>query len=245
MKAIILAAGYAVRLYPLTRNTPKPLLPVNKKPIIEYIVEKIKTIKDIDKILIVTNGKFYKHFKDWRAKQKTKNIKIKIINDKTTSEDDRLGAIGDINFVLKKEKINDDVLIIAGDNLFDFDLKKFHAFFNEKDAVMALRKVNDKMLLPKYGVAKINKNKRIILFEEKSPKPKSNLAATGCYIYSKKTIKHFKHYLKNKMNKDAPGHFVAWLVRQMPVHGFVFKENWFDIGDLESYKKADKIYRRK
>lgn len=243
MKAIILAAGYAVRLYPLTLNTPKPLLPLGKKPIINYIIGKIRKIKDIDEILIVTNDKFYEKFIQWLKKYKLKNIRI--INDGTKSDEDKLGAIGDIDFVLKKEKIKEDVLIFAGDNIFEFDILKYYEFFKQKKNIVALKFVKNKKLLPHYGIVKINKSRKIIEFQEKPEKPKSNLASASCYMYSKEVIKIFDEYLKNKHHKDAPGNFIAWLHKKIPVYGFVFRERWFDIGNLQNYKKADRIYSKK
>lgn len=243
MKAIILAAGYAVRLYPLTLNTPKPLLTLNKKPIINYIIQKIRKIKNVEEILIVTNDKFYKTFTLWLKKHKFKNIKI--INDGTKSDADKLGAIGDIDFVLRKEKINEEVLIFAGDNIFEFDILKYYNFFKEKKNIVALKYVKNKKMLPHYGIVKIDKSDKIIDFQEKPKKPNSNLASASCYMYSKETIKFFDVYLKDKNHKDAPGNFIAWLHKRIPVYGFVFRERWFDIGDLESYQKANKIYSKK
>ncbi|MFH1453088.1 MAG: nucleotidyltransferase family protein [Armatimonadota bacterium] len=245
MKAIILAAGYAVRLRPLTLNKPKPLLPINKKPIVDYIMKHIKKIKEIDEVLIVTNDKFSKNFNFWKKKIKAASPKITVINDGTKSDADKLGAIGDIRYTLNKGKVKDDVLIIAGDNIFEFDMKKFFDFFKSKKNIVALKYVKNKKLLPHYGIVKVDKNKRMTSFEEKPQKPKSNLASICCYFFEKGTLKYVDKYLKNKLNKDAPGNFIAWLHKQIPVYGFIFKEGWFDIGDMGSYKRADRLYAKK
>lgn len=245
MKAVILGAGYAVRLMPLTTNCAKPLLPLGGKPIIERIIEKIQKIKDIDKIYIVSNHKFYKNYKEWLNGYKKRNSyarQIKVLDDGSVSNDDKLGAIGDIQFAIDKAKIKDDILIIAGDNIFEFDLKKFVKFHKEKGIILALKFIKDKSKLHKFGIIQTDTNNRIINFEEKPKNPKSNLIATCCYMFPKETIRFYKEYLEAKKTKDAPGYYIQWLSKRQPVYGFIFKKSWHDIGDLESYKKADELY---
>ncbi len=183
MKAIILAAGYGTRLYPLTLNKPKPLLEVAGKPIIEHIINKIEEVEEIDKVFIVTNAKFYKNFKEWCERFKSEK-KIKIINDKTKSNEDRLGSLGDINFVIEKEKIKEDALIIAGDNFFHFSLKEFLESLRRPDkSAVVLYDVKDRELAKQYGIVGVNEENRMMEFQEKPAEPKSTLASTGVYFY--------------------------------------------------------------
>ncbi len=242
MKAIIMAAGYAVRLYPLTENQPKPLLPINGKPIIEYIIEKIDVFSEIDEIYVVTNNKFYPHFLNWVA-QFQSNKKIEILNDGTLSAEDRLGAIGDIDFTIRSKKINDDLLIIAGDNLFDFSLNDVKEFFNNKDLVICAFDVGDNELSKKYGILSVNGDGKVYSFVEKPSNPPSTLAALGIYLFKKDKLNLIEKYLSEGNNKDAPGFFIQWVYKVEDVYAYVFNGNWYDIGDMISYKKADEFFR--
>lgn len=243
MKAIILAAGYATRLYPLTENQPKPLLAVGEKPIIEHILDKVNNVKEIDQIFIVTNNKFTPHFDKWLQAYK-QNKPIKIINDGTTSNEDRLGAVGDVNFVLEKENIQDEVMVIAGDNLFEFELTNLMNYFNQKNtSVVALYDLKDKnKVAKKLGIAITDPNSKIIEFEEKPENPKTTLASTGCYIFKKQDAQHLSSYVKNSERWDNPGDFLKWLMDKSPIHGFTFTERWFDIGSFEALEEAYNIY---
>ncbi len=244
MKAIILAAGYATRLYPLTLNKPKPLLPVAGKPIIEYILEKLALIEEIDKIYVVTNQKFITHFERWKEKFKISK-EIKVLNDNTLSDEDKLGAIGDLKFVIEKEKLNDDLFVVGGDNLFQFDLLKFIDFFKKKGTVVALRDVKDKELAKKYGIVKLDTDSRIINFQEKPVAPTTTLAAICMYLFSQAELKQVKEYLKEGNNPDAPGYYIQWLHKKTAVYGFIFSEKWYDIGDLTQYKQANSSFAEK
>ncbi len=240
MKAIILAAGYATRLYPLTKDKPKPLLIVAGKPMVEHILDKIIVLDDVDEVFIVTNNKFYSHFENW-LKVYSYPKKIKIINDGTNTNEDRLGAIGDIDFVIKQENIDDDLLVIAGDNLFEFSLKDFADYSKEKKtSIIALFDLKEKdKVANKFGVVIIDENKKVIDFEEKPSEPKSTLAATACYLYKKEDIAKLKDYLKERESTDAPGHFFEYLSKQKPVYAFIFEGRWWDIGSLEQLEEAD------
>lgn len=246
MKVIILAAGYAVRLQPLTLNTPKPLLSIAGKKIIDRILEKIDTVRDVSSIYIITNSKFFKNFGDWLKNLKRKN-KIVLIDDGTLTNEDRLGAIKDLDFVLREESINDDLLIVAGDNLFDFDLNKFLRFAGSKtDGVsIAVHDVGDLKLATNYGVVKVDKNGRVLDFEEKPANPQSTLISTGIYYFPKNKLSFIKEYVKMQEKLDAPGYYIKWLVKAGNVYGFRFSEDWYDIGSIESYGKADKEYLKK
>lgn len=243
IKALILAAGYAVRLYPLTQNTPKPLLEIKGKPIIGHILDKLKSIKDITEVYIITNHRFYDQFRVWLNHYSfPKNIKL--IDDGTISNEDRLGAVGDINFVLKEEDIQEDILVLAGDNLFGFSLQKFIDFFQRgknKNSVLALHDLQDKEKIKgKLGAAVLEKTK-IIHFEEKPLQPKSTLAATACYLFARDDLPFVEKSLQ--LGKvDNPGELIKYLVKESEVHGFVFTEPWLDVGTFESLKQAEQLY---
>ncbi len=238
MKALILAAGYGTRLYPLTLNTPKPLLDINGKLLIEYILDKIFEVGEINEIFVVTNNKFYDHFTKWLKDYKT-NVSINILNDGTLSNETRLGAIGDINFLIEKENIEDDLIVIGGDNLFELSLKKFVEFQNEKkSAVIASRDIKDKESIKLYGVLSINENNKIINFEEKPSEPKSSLASTCIYFFPKEIINLFNKYLREKNPMDKTGEFIQWLYKKTDVYAFVFDSKLYDIGSLEGLEDA-------
>ncbi|MEK6951273.1 MAG: nucleotidyltransferase family protein [Nanoarchaeota archaeon] len=241
MKAVILAAGYATRLYPLTEDQPKPLLKVGPKPVIEHILSKIKELPDVDEILIVTNHRFYEQFRIWSNHFKFPK-KIKLIDDGTLSNDDRLGAVGDINFVLQEEEIEDDLLVIAGDNLFGFSLAKFVAQFQRHQAsIVAFHDLKDiEKVRKRFGVGTLNGSK-VLQFEEKPAQPKSTLAATACYIFHKNDLSLIEKSIE-KGKADNSGDLIRYLTKESEVHGYVFAEHWFDIGSFESLQEAEKVY---
>jgi len=247
MKVLILGAGYGTRLYPLTLNKPKALLEVGGKVILERVLGSIFLIKECDGIYIVTNAKFFAVFKDW-VNNKNFGNRINVLNDGTSSNDDRLGAIGDIDFTINKGSIDDDVLVLGSDNLYNFRMRDFVDFAKSKKpcASLALHDVGDLEKARLYGIAVLKEgSSEIIDFEEKPKMPKSTLAATAVYFYPKEKVKLIREYMKSSLTKDAPGNFIKWLKTKEPVYGFVFKEKWYDIGDKESLKKADSEYRRK
>lgn len=245
MKAIVLAAGYATRLHPLTENQPKPLLDVGGKPIVEHIVDKIQEIKEVDEIFIVTNDKFHPMLRAWSLDYKT-DKKIRVINDGTFKNDDRLGAIGDLNFVVMEEGIKDDVLMIAGDNLFGFSLKEFLDFFKEREnSVLAFCDLKEKeKIAHKFGAGVLDEEKKVIDFEEKPAEPRSTLAATCCYVFSKGDIQKVSHYVRESEKWDNPGDFAKWLMKRDSLSGFIFNEHWFDIGSFEGLEEANKFYKK-
>jgi len=237
LKAIILAAGYATRLYPLTLDRPKALLPINGVPIIDYIVNELNTIKKIDAIYVISNAKFYEHFCKWQ-KSAQSEIPIKILNDGTTSDDDKLGAIGDIQFCIENENIDEDTIIIAGDNLFTFKLKDYFDFFESKklDCVVT-KEFFDKEKIKQFAVAELDTEGKIINLEEKPQNPKSNIAVYAVYIYTKATMQDVLTYLEKGGKKDAPGHFVEWLYKRKPVLAYKINGECYDIGTVESYEQ--------
>lgn len=243
IKALILAAGYATRLYPLTEDTPKQLLEVAGKPIIEHIMAHLEEMEEITEILIVTNHRYHHQFRIWLNHFEFPK-KIKLINDGTINNDDRLGAVGDINFVLKEEEIDGNLLVIAGDNLFGFSLQNFVDFFQEqKKSVVAFYNMKDlDKVRGKYGVG-VLEGSNVVGFEEKPLNPSSALASTACYVFTKEDLSVVESLVaQNKV--DNPGDLVRWLVRKSEVGGFVFDEHWFDIGSPESLEEAKKLYCR-
>ncbi|MCL2350089.1 MAG: nucleotidyltransferase family protein [Defluviitaleaceae bacterium] len=241
MKAIILAAGYATRLYPLTKDQPKALLPIGDKPILNYIIEQIERIDVIDEVYIIGNAKFVNHLKIW-AEEFASSKEIIILNDGSVDNDTRLGAIGGIYFAIEKMNIQDEVLIICGDNLFTFSIAEYVEFYQKvlSDCV-CVKEVNDAEKLKSFGVATVNENGIIVDFAEKPANPKSNLAVFGSYIYTKETMSLFEEYLTEGNNKDAPGNFVQWLHKIKPIYCFHFEGECFDIGTLAAYEEANEF----
>ncbi len=243
MKAIILCAGYATRLYPLTKNQPKPLLDVAGKPIVEHIITKIEEVNLVDEIFIVTNNKFSGHFSKW-ADSFNSNKKITIVNDQTMSNEDRLGSLGDIQFVIDKNNIGDDVLVVAGDNLFEFSLKPMEDMFNDKGkTIVALYDVKDKELAKQYGIVSIDENNKMIDFVEKPEVPPSTLSSTGIYFYPKSVIPDLMDYGKGGENTDKAGNFLADLHKKEEVYCYVSDEQWIDIGSHEQLDYAKENFK--
>ncbi|MCQ9207827.1 MAG: sugar phosphate nucleotidyltransferase [Omnitrophica bacterium] len=231
-------------MYPLTLDRPKPLLPVAGKPTLEYIVERIEEIEEIDQVFVVTNEKFFKQFADWQKKFSARKT-IKILNDKTSSEQERLGAIGDMDLVIKKERIADDLLVIAGDNLFELGLREFVDFAQHRAPAssIGLYDIKDKEAVRRYSQVCLDQNDKIINFKEKPKKPTSTLVAKCIYFFSKSKLGLISEYLSSGGSTDAPGHYIAWLCqKRFAVYGFIFCGKWYDIGNQEIYKKADKYF---
>ncbi len=244
MKCIILAAGYATRLYPLTENQPKALLAVGEKTILSHIMDKVEQLEEIDEVFIVTNDRFLKNFQSWQKTYKPKKA-THIISNGTKTNEERLGAVRDMHFAVQHKNIYNDVLLIAGDNLFEFSLKQFVDFFREKNAsAIALYNIKDKSkAAKKLGVAVIDNNNRITDFEEKPAQPKSSLAATCCYLLKRESLRKLQEYIHAGRKSDHPGDFIGWLGQQEMLYGFAFTESWFDIGSPESLERANEAYR--
>ncbi|MFH1325228.1 MAG: nucleotidyltransferase family protein [archaeon] len=241
MKAVILCAGYATRLYPLTLDKPKCLLPVSGKPVLNYAIEKIGKVKEIDEILIVTNDKFYMDFV-WWFNQNKENFKkpVKIVNDGTTTNETRLGGLGDLWFAIEKEKINDDFLVILGDNLFGSDLDKIVDFFRDKkNMVVGVYDLKSLEKARKFGVLEVENNE-IISMEEKPENPKSTLISTGIYVFKKENIKDIEEYMKTDNSKDGPGYLIMYfLSKGKKLYSFKLDGKWYDIGSKETYDEAN------
>lgn len=253
MKALLLAAGYATRLYPLTLNKPKALLPIGGQPIIDYILDKIKRVKEIDEVFVVTNHKFYEHFKKW-ADGRRGSFTVSVIDDGTLSNDDRLGAIGDIEFTIRRKAIKEDLLVVGADNIFDAGLVNFIKFSAAKKAggCVGLYDLADRKLATQYGVVSIDASGKVIDFQEKPQFPKSTFVSTCIYYFPAQKLKMFRKYLSHHLkvvglssaskSKDASGNYIMWLSKNDSVYGYVLSGRWYDIGDMKSYKKANTDY---
>ena len=245
MKAIILAGGYAKRLWPLTKNKPKQLLLVGGRPMIEYIIEKLETQKEIDKIIISTNEKFEDNFKEWLSGYKSSKD-IKLVIEPNLSEKNKLRWVGALGYLIREKNIDEELMIIGGDNLFEFDLRDLINYYREKKGnVVALYDLKSIQEARNYGVAKVDEEMKIIDFVEKPENPPSTLVSTACYVLSQEGVRGILTYLNAGENPDAMGFFIKWLIKKERVFGFVFSGNWFDIGSLGSLKEADFIYGKK
>jgi glucose-1-phosphate thymidylyltransferase len=247
MNSLILAAGYATRLYPLTLNKAKPLLEVGGKPIIEWVVDNLLEIPELETIYVVTNDKFASDFQNWANGYQDRHpqLKIKVINDGSQSDDDKLGAIGDINLVLTRENLTtDDLLIVAGDNLFRAPLAGFVKAARNSQATVAVYDVGNLDAMKKYGAVTVDAHGITTHFEEKPEKPKSTLAAVALYYYSREILPLFTTYLAAGNNPDQPGRFLQWLYTRKPVSTFQIKGDWLDIGSKETLEKANETFAK-
>lgn len=245
MKAIILAAGYATRLYPLTINKPKALLTIGKQTILDFVVNEIKTISEIDEILIVTNDRFYDQFCEWNNQAKS-DVKITVINDNTTDDTNKLGAIGDVQFVIENACVNDDILIMASDNIFTFDLIDFYNEFKTKNKDMILvSKIENHEDLKRMANVVMDENSRVIKMVEKPQVPISDTAAFASYFYTKDTVPMIKQYIDEGNNPDAPGFFPSWLCERKDVYAYSFVGECYDIGTPQAYKEIGELFKDK
>ncbi len=243
MKAIILAAGYATRLYPLTKDRPKALLPINNKPTIDYILDEIATISAVSEVFVVSNHRFAQHFNDWQ-KELSCPKPVKVLDDGSTCEEDRLGAIGDIIFALDKEQINEDVLIIAGDNFFTYRLLDFYGYFRQTDRdCVCVKELNDQEKLKQFAVARLDEQNKILELVEKPAQPKSKIAVYATYIYKKETLPLFKEYIVAGQ-KDAPGYFLQWLHSRKDVRAYKFEGECYDIGTIQAYNEVRELMEK-
>jgi len=240
VKAIILAGGYAKRLWPITHQRPKPLLTVAGKPIINYIIEKLEEIEEITHIIVSTNQAFANDFKNW-LKTTDSDKKIELFIESSTKEQNKLGTIGALNLLFEEKMLDEDVMVIAGDNIFDFSLRDFLIFYKKIGyPVVALHNMKDKKKISgRYGVAIVDDTGKIKEFQEKPINPKSTLVSTACYIFPREILPLFSKYLEEGNNPDAPGYFLQWLYQLVDVYGFVFNEEWYDIGDHGSYLESN------
>ena len=247
MKCIVLAAGYATRLYPLTENFPKPLLEVKRKSILDWLLEDVKSTGMVDEAIIVSNHKFYNIFKDWtdKADNLSGAMKLTLLDDGSTDNDNRLGAVKDIAFAINKcqlikecneDEKNDGVLVLAGDNLLDFSIKGFLDFYKEKSATCIMRHFEPSLeKLQRTGVVEVNDYDKVISMEEKPAKPKSNWAVPPFYIYGKDDLPVIVNCVNDEeINLDAPGGFIEWFCKKREVYAYEMPGKRYDIGNRES-----------
>ncbi len=241
MKCLILAAGYATRLYPLTENFPKPLLAVQGKTILDWLIDDIDSLGEVDEYVVISNHKFACHFDEWAAK---KEQKITVVDDGTDTNETRLGAVRDIQFAIDRLSLDDDMLVIAGDNLLDFSLTELIKYAKEKRTSCIMRYYeSDPMKLKKSGVASVDENGMITSMEEKPSEPKSNWCCPPFYFYTKDDAKLVKIGIESGCGVDAPGSYIAWLCTKTTVHAMEMPGKRYDIGNLESYERVQKEYR--
>jgi glucose-1-phosphate thymidylyltransferase len=245
MKLIILAAGYATRLYPLTLNQPKPLLPVAGKPMLEHVLDNVRTIEAIDQAYVVTNAKFVNHFQKWADGYQRPNLNFSftIVNDHSTDDSNKLGAIGDLHLVLTTFNIDDDIIVVGGDNLFSNDLREFGEYCQQVNApVTGVYDVGDLEQIKKYNAIEIDENNRITYFEEKPKEPKSTLTGIALYYYPKAVLPLIHEYIAEGNNPDQPGRLVQWLYPRVPFHVWKVPGLWFDVGSIETLEEANRVF---
>jgi len=247
MKLIILAAGYATRLYPLTLNQPKPLLPCAGKPMLEHVLDNVATIKTIDHAYIVTNEKFASHFQEWSEGYHRPNLHFSFttVNDHSTDDSNKLGAIGDLHLVLTKYELDDDIIVVGGDNLFSNDLREFGEYCQEKNApVTGVYDVGDLEQIKKYNAIEIDENNRITYFEEKPKEPKSTLTGIALYYYPRSVLPLIYQYIAEGNNPDQPGRLVQWLYPRVPFYVWKVPGLWFDVGSIETLEEANRVFSK-
>lgn len=241
MKTLLLAAGYGTRLYPLTKDRPKPLLEVGDRPMVEHILTKVTELDEMHEVILVSNNKFYEDFQNW-ARQTSWPWPIQVLNDGTEEDGERLGAIGDVQYSIEQASIDDDLLVLAGDNLFDFSLKGLVNTFHEtRSNVIGTLRFDDESKLSKYGIVDTDENGRVIDFVEKPEDPPSNLVAMAMYLFPREKLDLIEEYLSQGGNPDEPGWYITWLVENDRVYAHPYEGNWFDIGDKDSLNKANEF----
>jgi glucose-1-phosphate thymidylyltransferase len=237
VRLLLLAAGYATRLYPLTLDRPKPLLAVGGRPMVDRLLDSVAPI-GFDATYLVTNAKFAPQFRDWASDKG-----VTVVDDGTTSDDDRLGAIGDIGFVVEREAIDDDLVVVAGDNLFSETLEGFGAAARRGAPLLAVYDVGDlELIRGRYNTIEIADNGRLTYFEEKPDAPRSTLTGIALYFYPRATLPLVREYLESGNDPDQPGRLVQWLYPRVDVHTWRVPGRWFDIGSREQLDEADRVF---
>lgn len=240
MKCLILAAGYATRLYPLTENFPKPLLKVQDKTILDWLVDDIDEAGLVDEYVVISNHKFAHHFEQWAA---TKSQKVTVVDDGTSTNETRLGAVCDIQFAIRQLQLSGDMLVIAGDNVLDFSLTRFVRYAHQKQTSSVMRFYEaDGQRLTKCGVLQVDDTDRILSMEEKPAQPKSHWICPPFYYYTAADAARIPEAIQGGCGTDAPGSFIAWLCQQTAVHAMEMPGKRYDIGNLQTYQQVQDEY---
>ena len=246
MKNIVIAAGYATRLYPLTENFPKPLLKIGERSILDRILDDVDGIEDIDEHIIVTNHKFSEIFNDWVAERKLKpgTKPIRIIDDGTTDNENRLGAVKDLLLAIDEFDINDDIMVLAADNILDFSFQGFVDFFKQKNtSVIMCHHEPELYKLQRTGVIAVDDDMKVLEMQEKPEHPVSNWAVPPFYIYKKNDLPLIRDCLNHGCGFDAPGNLAHYLVNATTIHAWIMPGSRYDIGSLDSYKEAQILFQ--
>jgi glucose-1-phosphate thymidylyltransferase len=244
MKTIILAGGFAKRMWPLTKDKPKHLLDVAGRPMLSYVIEKVGRCKQADVVYVSTNAKFKPDFEKFLSGLKTR-LDIRLIIEDSKHEGEKLGSIGALEKIVREEDINDETLILGGDNLFGFEFQELYDYFKRKDAdAIAVYDLGSFENASRYGIVRLDENDLITEFLEKPEKPPTTLTATACYLLRAETARSLTDYIRGGNNPDAMGFFITWLYKRKPVYAYRFKGEWFDIGSLDTLKEADEFYQR-
>ncbi len=240
MKCLILAAGYATRLYPLTENFPKPLLRVGEKTILDWLLDDIDASGAVDRYIVISNHKFLPHFEQWASQRP---LPITVVDDGTSSNETRLGAVRDIQFAIDQLKLDDDLLIIAGDNVLDFSLTRFIRYAREKNTSCTMRYAEaDEQRLRKSGVSEVDRDDVLLSLEEKPAQPKSHWCTPPFYFYKAEDVKKIRDAIADGCGTDAPGSLVSWMCRHAVLHSMEMPGRRYDIGSLESYESVKAAY---
>ena len=238
MKAYVLAAGYATRMHPLTRDIPKTLLEVGGAPILTHIVGSLRVLEGLTEVVIVTHERFFHRFEGWLEKQEPW-VPFTLLNDRTTSHDRRLGAIGDLRFALESVPLDDeDAIVLASDNLFEADLRDAHRdFLTRGRTTMLVRRVELDGGPSSHNEVTLGEEERVVRLREKPADPQTDLSAIALYFFPPQDLALLDEYLESG-NPDAPGHFLAWLVQRVPCYASPLEGSWYDVGSLESLAVA-------
>lgn len=243
MKCLILAAGYATRLYPLTKDFPKPLLEVGGKPILDWLVDDLAATTEIEEYIVVSNHRFAEHFRRWSEK---KPQQITVVDDATSTNETRLGAVRDIQFAIEQLNLDDDLLVMAGDNLLDFSLSGFVTFAQEKGTSCVMcHEESELAKQQRTAIITLDEAGKITSYEEKPQTPKGDLAVPPFYCYRKRDVKRIPEALEAGCGADAPGSFAAWLSTQTTMHAYRMPGKRYDVGDLASYEYLKNMYSQK